>query len=100
VVHDQGALAGIELAYNGMNGANFTTRETPLGPSHLPIATFTYDPMQARAMDCATSAISALASHGRLAGEARRLRHRLCLCRRMVSASSSTFSPALQPPLG
>jgi dimethylamine/trimethylamine dehydrogenase len=53
VVHDQGALAGIELAYNGMNGANFTTRETPLGPSHLPIATFTYDPMQARAMDLA-----------------------------------------------
>jgi dimethylamine/trimethylamine dehydrogenase len=51
VVHDQGALAGTELAYNGMNGANFTTRETPLGPSHLPIATFTYDPMQARAMD-------------------------------------------------
>ena len=51
VVHDQGALAGIELAYNGMNGANFYTRETPLGPSHLPIATFTYDPMQARAMD-------------------------------------------------
>jgi len=51
VVHDQGALAGTELAYNGMNGANYTTRETPLGPSHLPIATFTYDPMQARAMD-------------------------------------------------
>ncbi|WP_395020678.1 FAD-dependent oxidoreductase [Dongia sp.] len=51
VVHDQGALAGTELAYSGMNGANFTTRETPLGPSHLPIATFTYDPMQARAMD-------------------------------------------------
>jgi dimethylamine/trimethylamine dehydrogenase len=50
-VHKENALAGIELAYNGMNGANFTTRETPLGPSHLPIATFTYDPVQARAMD-------------------------------------------------
>jgi dimethylamine/trimethylamine dehydrogenase len=50
-VHNENALAGIELAYNGMNGANFTTRETPLGPSHLPIATFTYDPVQARAMD-------------------------------------------------
>ena len=50
-VHSEGALAGIELAYNGMNGPNFYSRETPLGPSHLPIATFTYDPVQARAMD-------------------------------------------------
>jgi dimethylamine/trimethylamine dehydrogenase len=50
-VHGEGALAGIELAYNGLNGANFYTREIPLAPSHLPIATFTYDPMQARAMD-------------------------------------------------
>ncbi len=50
-VHDHGALAGIELAYNGMNGPNFYTREVPLGPSHLPIATLTYDPVQARAMD-------------------------------------------------
>ena len=50
-VHEHGALAGIELAYNGMNGPNFYTREVPLGPSNLPIATFTYDPVQARAMD-------------------------------------------------
>ncbi len=50
-VHAHGALAGIELAYNGMNGPNFYTREVPLGPSHLPVATFTYDPVQARAMD-------------------------------------------------
>ncbi|HVO04071.1 MAG TPA: FAD-dependent oxidoreductase, partial [Candidatus Cybelea sp.] len=50
-IHGENALAGIELAYNGMNGPNFYTRETPLGPSHLPIATFTYDPVQARAMD-------------------------------------------------
>jgi dimethylamine/trimethylamine dehydrogenase len=50
-IHSENALAGIELAYNGMNGPNFYTRETPLGPSHLPIATFTYDPVQARAMD-------------------------------------------------
>ena len=50
-VHEHGALAGIELAYNGMNGPNFYTREVPLGPSHLPIATLTYDPVQARAMD-------------------------------------------------
>jgi len=32
-VHGEGALAGIELAYNGMNGPNFYPRETPLGPS-------------------------------------------------------------------
>ena len=50
-VHEHGALAGIELAYNGMNGPNFYSREVPLGPSNLPIATFTYDPVQARAMD-------------------------------------------------
>ncbi|HVI88833.1 MAG TPA: FAD-dependent oxidoreductase [Dongiaceae bacterium] len=50
-IHEHQALAGIELAYNGMNGANFYSREVPLGPSHLPIATFTYDPLQARAMD-------------------------------------------------
>jgi dimethylamine/trimethylamine dehydrogenase len=50
-VHQEGALAGIELAYNGMNGPNFYTREIPMGPSHLPIITFTNDPVQARAMD-------------------------------------------------
>ncbi len=50
-VHAEGALAGIELAYNGMNGPNFLTREIPMGPSHLPIVTFTNDPVQARAMD-------------------------------------------------
>ncbi len=50
-VHAHGALAGLELAYNGMNGPNFYTREPPMGPSHLPVATFTNDPVQARAMD-------------------------------------------------
>jgi dimethylamine/trimethylamine dehydrogenase len=50
-VHEHDALAGIELAYNGMNGPNFYSREVPMGPSHLPVATFTYDPVQARAMD-------------------------------------------------
>jgi dimethylamine/trimethylamine dehydrogenase len=50
-IHAHGALAGIELAYNGMNGPNLMTREVPLGPSHLPIATFTADPVQARAVD-------------------------------------------------
>lgn len=46
-----GALAGIELAYSGVNGPNLTTREVPLGPMHSPILTFTSDPVQARAMD-------------------------------------------------
>jgi len=50
-VHEHGALAGIELAYNGPNGPNLYSREVPMGPSHLPIETFTYDPVQARAMD-------------------------------------------------
>lgn len=50
-IHDHGSLAGIELAYNGMNGPNLYGREVPMGPSHLPVATFTYDPVQARRMD-------------------------------------------------
>ena len=50
-VHEHGALAGIELAYNGPNGPNLYSREVPMGPAHLPIATFTYEPVQARAMD-------------------------------------------------
>jgi len=50
-VHEGGALAGIELCYNGMNGPNLYSRETPLGPMDLPILTFSNDPVQARAMD-------------------------------------------------
>ena len=50
-IHEGGALAGIELCYNGMNGPNLYSRETPLGPMNLPILTFTNDPVQARAMD-------------------------------------------------
>jgi dimethylamine/trimethylamine dehydrogenase len=46
-----GGLAGIQLAYSGINGANFYTREVPLAPTALPIRTFTNDPVQARAMD-------------------------------------------------
>ncbi len=49
-VHDGGALAGIELAYNGMNGPNLHSRVVPLGPVNLPVASFTADPVQARAM--------------------------------------------------
>jgi len=50
-IHEGGALAAIELCYNGMNGPNLNSRETPLGPMNLPILTFTNDPVQARAMD-------------------------------------------------
>ena len=50
-IHEHGALAGIELAYNGMNGPNLYSREVPMGPAHLPVATFSYDPVQARRMD-------------------------------------------------
>ncbi len=50
-VHDHGALAGLELAYNGMNGPNLHSREVPMGQAHLPVASFAHDPVQARAMD-------------------------------------------------
>jgi dimethylamine/trimethylamine dehydrogenase len=50
-IHEHGALAGLELAYNGMNGPNLYSREVPMGPAHLPVATFSYDPVQARRMD-------------------------------------------------
>ena len=49
-IHEGGALAGIELAHNGPNAPNLYSRETPLGPGHLPVASFFYDPVQARAM--------------------------------------------------
>ena len=50
-VHRHGALAGIELCYNGMNGPNLYSRTAPMGPAHLPVATFSVDPVQARRMD-------------------------------------------------
>ncbi|MDJ0611096.1 MAG: NAD(P)-binding protein [Kiloniellales bacterium] len=48
---EHGALAGIQLAYSGINGPNLYTREVPLAPTALPIRTFTNDPVHARAMD-------------------------------------------------
>ncbi|MER8753175.1 NAD(P)-binding protein [Mesorhizobium sp. M1050] len=50
-MHQHGALAGVQLAYSGINGPNLYTKEVPRGPSALPIRTFTNDPVQARAMD-------------------------------------------------
>ena len=48
---EHGALAGIQLAYSGINGPNLYTREVPLAPTAMPIRTFTNDPVNARAMD-------------------------------------------------
>ncbi len=50
-IHSHGALAGIELAYPGVNGPNLYSREVPMAPVNMPILTFTSDPVQARAMD-------------------------------------------------
>ena len=47
---EHGALAGIQLAYSGINGPNLYTREVPLAPTALPIRTFTNDPVQAKAL--------------------------------------------------
>ncbi len=49
-IHQGGGLAGIELSHNGLNAPNLYSRETPLAPSHLPVASFAYEPVQARAM--------------------------------------------------
>jgi len=48
-IHAHGALAGIELCYNGHHSTNRYSRAVPLAPAHLPVAG--YDPVQARAMD-------------------------------------------------
>ena len=50
-MHSNGALAGIELAYSGINGPNLYSKEVPLAVSEGPILTFTSDPVNARALD-------------------------------------------------
>ncbi len=50
-VHAHGALAGIELAHNGMHAANRYSREIPMAPSCLPVAGSDFEPTHARAMD-------------------------------------------------
>ena len=49
-MHSHGALAGIELAYSGINGPNLYSKEVPLAVSEGPILTFTSDPVSARAL--------------------------------------------------
>ncbi len=48
---EHGALAGIQLAYSGVNGPNLYSKEVPMAVSAHPIRTFTNDPVQARALD-------------------------------------------------
>ena len=48
---EYGALAGIQLAYSGINGPNLYSKEVPMAVSAAPIRTFTNDPLQARALD-------------------------------------------------
>lgn len=48
---EHGALAGIQLAYSGINGPNLYSKEVPLAVTAAPIRTFTNDPVQARALD-------------------------------------------------
>ncbi len=51
-VHVHGALAGIELAYNGFDANNLYTRVPPLGPTSMGTLGGTgYDPVQTRRMD-------------------------------------------------
>ncbi|MEC8037444.1 MAG: FAD-dependent oxidoreductase [Pseudomonadota bacterium] len=50
-IKEHGALAGIQLAYSGINGPNLYSKEIPLAPTALPIRTFTNDPVHARALD-------------------------------------------------
>ncbi len=49
-VHEHGALAGIELAHNGIGLANLHSKEPAIGPSpHVPL--YDHQPYMARAMD-------------------------------------------------
>ena len=48
---EHGSLAGIQLAYSGINGPNLYSKEVPMAVSAMPIRTFTNDPVQARSLD-------------------------------------------------
>jgi dimethylamine/trimethylamine dehydrogenase len=51
-VHQQGSLAGIQLAYNGVNATNLYSRTPPLGPRSMgTIGGTGWDPVQSRRMD-------------------------------------------------
>jgi len=48
-IHEFGSLAGAEINHAGQMAANRFSRDVPLAPSHMPVAS--YDPLQARSMD-------------------------------------------------
>ncbi len=51
-VHRHGALAGIELAYNGLDAVNLYSRVPPLGPRSMSaLVGGNYEPVQSRRMD-------------------------------------------------
>ncbi|HAV78549.1 MAG TPA: NADH:flavin oxidoreductase [Anaerolineae bacterium] len=51
-VHKHGALAGVELAYNGIDASNLYSRVPPLAPRSMGVVGGTgYDPVQTRRMD-------------------------------------------------
>jgi dimethylamine/trimethylamine dehydrogenase len=51
-VHTHGALAGIELAYNGIDAVNLYSRVPPLAPRSMGVVGGSgYDPVQTRRMD-------------------------------------------------
>jgi dimethylamine/trimethylamine dehydrogenase len=51
-VHRYGALAGIELAYNGIDAMNFYSRVPPLAPRSMGVVGASgYEPVQTRRMD-------------------------------------------------
>jgi len=51
-VHEHGALAGIELLYNGLSASNLYSRATMLGPTSIGTHGGSgYDPIQTRRMD-------------------------------------------------
>lgn len=51
-VHEHGALAGIELSYNGIDAVNLYSRVSPLAPRSMGVVGGSgYDPVQTRRMD-------------------------------------------------
>ncbi|HEX6571246.1 MAG TPA: FAD-dependent oxidoreductase [Steroidobacteraceae bacterium] len=51
-VHEHGSLAGIQLAYNGVNATNLYSRSAPLGPRSMGTVGGTgWEPVQSRRMD-------------------------------------------------
>ncbi len=49
-VHEHGSLASIEPVHNGYVASNLYSREVPIFPTHMPVATHNH-PLQARAMN-------------------------------------------------